>query len=52
MSSGQNVQEEGWPILLRFAEKNGIVDFRFLLEVYKDRIQKIDSHPIILPKKI
>ncbi|EGR32182.1 hypothetical protein IMG5_093060 [Ichthyophthirius multifiliis] len=49
-SSGQKVKEEGWPILLKFAEKNGIIDYRFLLEVYKDRIQKIDGHPIKLQK--
>ena len=43
-SSGQSIKEEGWPILLKFAEKNGNIDYKFLLEVYKDRIAKIDSH--------
>jgi len=33
-------------MLIKFAEKEGIVDYKFLLEIYKDRNRRIDSHPI------
>ena len=46
-NSGVIIQEEAWPVLIKFAEKDGIVDYRFMLEVYKERIKRIDSHPII-----
>ena len=45
-NSGVCVREDGWPILLKFAEKDGIIDYKFLLEVYKERIKRIDTHPI------
>jgi hypothetical protein len=31
--------------LIKFAEKEGLIDFKFMLDVYKDRIKKIDVHP-------
>ena len=48
MHSGILVEESRWPVLINFAEKNGSIDFKFMLDVYKQRIQKIDSHPRIL----
>ena len=44
-NSGIQVKPEGWPILIRFAEKDRIIDYKFLLEVYKERTKRIDSHP-------
>ena len=46
-NSGVFIKEEAWPMLIKFAEKDGIVDYKFLLEVYKERIKRIDSHPIV-----
>jgi hypothetical protein len=46
-NSGITVQEECWPVLLKFAERDGLIDYRFLLEVYKERIRRIDTHPIL-----
>ena len=46
-SSGVYVKAEVWQMLIKFAEKEGIVDYKFLLESYKDRTKRIDSHPII-----
>lgn len=44
-NSGITVKEEGWPVLLKFALKDGIIDYKFLLDVYKERIKAIDTHP-------
>lgn len=44
-NSGLSVKEEGWPVLIKFAEKDGIIDYKLLLDIYKERIKKIDSHP-------
>jgi len=44
--SGIIVPEDGWSMLLKFAEKNGAIDYRFMLDVYKERISKIEKHPI------
>jgi len=32
--------------LIKFAEKEGVVDYKFLLESYKDRTKRIDTHPL------
>ncbi|EGR32802.1 hypothetical protein IMG5_070330 [Ichthyophthirius multifiliis] len=32
--------------LLKFAEKNGIIDYQFLLEVYKERMSRIVKQPL------
>lgn len=44
-NSAIEVKESGWPVLLKFAEKDGIIDYKFLLDVYKERIKAIDTHP-------
>ena len=31
--------------MIKFAEKEGAVDYKFLLESYKDRTKRIDPHP-------
>jgi len=33
-------------MLIKFAEKEGIVDYKFLLESYRDRKGRIDHNPI------
>lgn len=37
--------------MIKFAEKEGVVDYKFLLESYKDRTKRIDSHPLRASKK-
>lgn len=38
---GATVDEDCYPHLLKFAERDGIVDYRFMLEVYKERMGRI-----------
>jgi Ca2+-binding EF-hand superfamily protein len=45
-NSGVYVQDDSWQMLIKFAEKEGEVDYKFFLEIYKDRNKRIDSHPI------
>lgn len=45
ITNGLQVNDEFWPYLLRFAEKDGVVDYRFMLDVYRDRINALNSHP-------
>jgi len=45
-NNGLSIKPEIWPVLFRFAEKDGTVDYKLLLEVFKQRIQKIDSYPV------
>eukprot|EP00825_Cyclidium_porcatum_P013302 TRINITY_DN1701_c0_g3_i2.p1 TRINITY_DN1701_c0_g3~~TRINITY_DN1701_c0_g3_i2.p1 ORF type:complete len:627 (+),score=122.35 TRINITY_DN1701_c0_g3_i2:88-1968(+) len=42
---GLTIKEEGWPVLIKFAEKDGIIDYKLMFDIYKERIKKIDSHP-------
>ena len=42
---GLNVKEEFWPFMLKFAEKDHEIDYKFMLDVYKDRIKRIDIQP-------
>lgn len=44
-SQGLYVPEEFWPYLLKFAQKGGSLDYKFMLDVYKERINRVDSHP-------
>lgn len=44
-SQGLYVPEEFWPYLLKFAQKAGSLDYKFMLDVYKERINRVDSHP-------
>ena len=37
------VKEEHWPLLLNFALKNGKIDFKFMLEIYRCRKAKMES---------
>jgi len=41
--SNINVKEEYWPLLLKFAEKNHLIDYRFLLEIYRGRKARMDA---------
>ncbi len=43
--SGINVQEEHWPLLLKFAEKEGLIDYKFLLEIYRGRVETMVKAP-------
>lgn len=44
-SLGLYVPEEFWPYLLKFAQRGGFIDYKFMLDVYKERINRVDSHP-------
>jgi len=37
------VKEEYWPMLLKFAEKNGVIDYKFLLEIYRGRKARMEA---------
>lgn len=39
------VKEEQWPQLISWSKKNGRIDYKFLLEVYKDRLNGMDTQP-------
>jgi len=39
------LSQEKWPYLLKFAEKDGAVDYKFLLEVFKERLYRLSAHP-------
>ena len=36
-STGVNLENDHFPLLIKFAERDGIVDYKFMLEVYKER---------------
>lgn len=40
-SSGLELENDHYPLIIKFAERDGIVDYRFMLEVYKERIHRI-----------
>lgn len=44
-NSGIQLSAEKWPYLLNFAEKNGAIDYKFLLDVCKDRLYLLTAHP-------
>lgn len=39
------VDDKNWPTLISFADKDGKVDYRLLLDVYRQRVQKIMDAP-------
>jgi len=43
LQSGLKVKTEYWPMLLKFAEKNGIIDYKFLLEIYRGRKARMEA---------
>ena len=42
-----SIPENCWPLLISFAEKDGVVDYNYLLDRYKERTQSIFSYPKI-----
>jgi len=36
-STGVNLEKDHFPLLIKFAERDGVVDYKFMLEVYKER---------------
>lgn len=38
---GLEVEEDCYPLLIKFAERDGVVDYKFMLEVYKERMGRI-----------
>ena len=44
-AQGLKVEEKYWPYLLKFAEREGAIDYKFLLDVYKGKTDQIKSHP-------
>lgn len=45
-SSGLQLKEESWPVILQFAKKDGVIDYKLLLESFKERANLINSHPV------
>lgn len=43
--NGYQISEQYWPYLLKFANKQGIIDYRFLLDTYKSKDEKVDQIP-------
>ena len=43
--SGMKMQEQNWVYLIKFAENKGVVDFRKMMSIYKDRLQRHTSIP-------
>jgi hypothetical protein len=43
LASGLKVKEEYWPLLLKFAERDGVIDYKFLLEIYRGRKHKMEA---------
>ena len=39
------VEDKNWPVLILFAERDGIIDFRMLLDVYRQRVNKLLDAP-------
>ena len=37
------LDNKNWEVLLRFAEKKGAIDFRMLIDVYKEKVNKVMS---------
>ena len=44
-SVGLNIEDRFWPLLISFAEKDGTIDYKYLLDRYKDRTQIKNLHP-------
>ena len=44
-NSDIQLSAEKWPYMLKFAEKDGVVDYKFLLEVFKERLYLLNAHP-------
>lgn len=41
-SQGLFVNEQQWPCLINWAKRNSVIDYKFLLQVYKDRLNGMD----------
>ena len=39
------IEDKFWPLLINFAEKDGMIDYRYMLDRYKDRTQIKNLHP-------
>lgn len=44
-SSGLKLDDDQWYYLYKFAEKDGVVDFKYMLEVFKERLYLLSAHP-------
>ena len=44
-TSGIVLDAKFWPLLISFAEKDGRVDFKYMLDRYKERTTIINLHP-------
>lgn len=44
------IQECYWPVLVNFAQKKDIIDFKMLLSVYRQRCDEIQQPPALQPK--
>ena len=44
-SSKVHIEEKNWNVLLKFAEKESIIDYRLLIDVYRERVNQLDCPP-------
>lgn len=51
-SLGITLPDEYWPYLIKFAEREGVIDYKFMMEVYKERIDRCEKHPKVPKKKL
>ena len=42
---GIQLTEEQWGCMYKFAEKEGQIDYKFMLEIFKDRLYLLSAHP-------
>lgn len=42
---GIKLTSEKWPYLLKFAEKDEAIDYKFLLDIFKERLYLLSAHP-------
>ena len=44
-NNSMTIKDEYWPFLLKIAEKDTIIDYKFLLDLFKERSQLLVAHP-------
>jgi len=44
-NAGLTIADTHWLYLYKFAEKDGVVDYKFMLEAFKERLYLLSAHP-------
>ena len=39
---GIKINNKYWPLLLNFAQRKGVIDYKFLLDIYKGRMKRLN----------